>query len=187
MRVLRAGVVSVIAIPGIGSAPVCIAWSTNHRRYRSSSGCDPRASTTLPRLALRNTFAGVEPASIRRMVGENAIHFFGLDPATLQLVAEGIDAPTIDELVTPIDRHAVPAGASQHAFRPVRRAGADVDAPRTAHVVAAELDHGLAAGPDVFRPTLGALFADEVEPRHAVVVDVRASGRRTGARVRVRP
>jgi hypothetical protein len=49
------------------------------------------------------------------MVGENAIHFFGLDPATLQLVAEGIDAPTIDEVVTPIDRHAVPAGASQHA------------------------------------------------------------------------
>lgn len=36
----------------------------------------------------------------------------------------------------------------------------------TAHLVAAELERALAAGPEVFRPILGALFADEVDLRH---------------------
>lgn len=72
---------------------------------------------SVTRLALRNTFCEVEPDAIRRMVGENAISFFGLDRDALQQVANAIAAPTMEELKTPIDRDAVPAGASDHAFR----------------------------------------------------------------------
>ena len=36
MRVLRAGVVSAMTRPAIGSALVCMAWSTNQSRYWSS-------------------------------------------------------------------------------------------------------------------------------------------------------
>jgi predicted TIM-barrel fold metal-dependent hydrolase len=78
------------------------------------------ADTGMPsvtRLALRNTFCGLDEGSIRAMVGANACDFFGLDPAALQRVATAIDAPTIEELRTPIDLAVVPAGASPHAFR----------------------------------------------------------------------
>ena len=49
------------------------------------------------------------------MVGENAIDVYGLDRAALRDVAATIDAPSLDDLATPIE--AVPAGASVTAFR----------------------------------------------------------------------
>ena len=72
-------------------------------------------SPSVTRAALRNTFCGVPAAETRRMVGENAIEVFNLDAAALQTIARRIDAPTIEELGTPIDT--VPEGASVTAFR----------------------------------------------------------------------
>ncbi len=72
---------------------------------------------SVTRLALRNTFCDLEPPTIRRMVGDNAIDIFRLDRSELQKVADKIAAPTIRELKTPIGRGLVPAGASDHAFR----------------------------------------------------------------------
>ena len=70
---------------------------------------------SVTRLSLRNTFCGVPPAETLRMVGANAIEIYDLDAKALQGVAREIDAPTLDELATPID--AVPDGASVTAFR----------------------------------------------------------------------
>ena len=76
---------------------------------------DGRDMPSVTRQALRNTFCGVPPAAARRMVGENAIEVYDLDRGALQEIASQIDAPTADELATPID--AVPEGASHAAFR----------------------------------------------------------------------
>lgn len=76
---------------------------------------DGRDLPSVTRLSLRNTFCDVDPALTRRMVGENAIDVYGLDRAALRAIAEAIDAPTLDELATPID--AVPEGAAVTAFR----------------------------------------------------------------------
>ena len=70
---------------------------------------------SVTRLALRNTFCQVPTDQTRRMVGENAIEVYDLDRAALEAVARDIGAPTAEDLRTPID--AVPAGASNHAFR----------------------------------------------------------------------
>jgi predicted TIM-barrel fold metal-dependent hydrolase len=76
---------------------------------------DGRDLPSITRLALRNTFCDVPAADTRRMIGENAIEVYDLDHAALREVARAIEAPTLDELATPID--AVPAGASITAFR----------------------------------------------------------------------
>ena len=70
---------------------------------------------SVTRLALRNTFCTIGDEDTVRMVGENAIDVYGLDRAALRDVAATIDAPSLDDLATPID--AVPAGASVTAFR----------------------------------------------------------------------
>jgi hypothetical protein len=70
---------------------------------------------SVTRLSLRNTFCGLAPAATLRMVGQNAIDVYNLDAIALQEIAVAIDAPTLDELATPIDT--VPAEASVTAFR----------------------------------------------------------------------
>jgi len=76
---------------------------------------DGRDMPSVTRLSLRNTFCDVAPEHILQMVGQNAIDVYGLDAGVLQGIAREIDAPTLDELRTPID--AVPEGASVTAFR----------------------------------------------------------------------
>lgn len=76
---------------------------------------DGREMPSVTRLALRNTFCGVPAADTLRMVSQNAIEIYGLDADALQVIARDIDAPTLNDLATPIDE--VPAGASITAFR----------------------------------------------------------------------
>ena len=76
---------------------------------------DGRDMPSVTRLRSANTFCDVPAAETRRMVGENAIEIYNLDADALQTIAREIDAPTIEELGTPID--AVPEGASVTAFR----------------------------------------------------------------------
>jgi predicted TIM-barrel fold metal-dependent hydrolase len=70
---------------------------------------------SVTKLALRNTFCHIPPEPTRRMVADNAIEVYDLDPDALQDIAVSIGAPTAEDLTTPID--AVPDGASLHAFR----------------------------------------------------------------------
>jgi predicted TIM-barrel fold metal-dependent hydrolase len=76
---------------------------------------EDRKVPSVTRLALRHTFCESTAPDIRRMVGENAIGVYNLDRKALQKIAKDIDAPSIDELVTPIE--SVPAEASVTAFR----------------------------------------------------------------------
>jgi len=76
---------------------------------------DGRELPSVTRLALRNTFCDVPVGDAQRMIGENAIGVYNLDRDVLQQIARQIDAPTVDELATPID--AIPDGASLTAFR----------------------------------------------------------------------
>jgi hypothetical protein len=64
---------------------------------------------------MRHTFAGLDPAAVRSMVGENALRVYGLDADELARVANRIGAPTIVELTTAID--AVPPDGGSLSFR----------------------------------------------------------------------
>ena len=70
---------------------------------------------SVTKLALRNTFSGVDQATTLRMVGGNAMDVYNLDEGALRSIAAEIGALTLEELATPID--AVPEGASVTAFR----------------------------------------------------------------------
>ena len=74
-----------------------------------------RETESVTRLALRHTFCAIPAEATRRMVGRNAIDVYDLDADALQAVAHEIEAPTLEELATPIS--AVPEGASLTAFR----------------------------------------------------------------------
>lgn len=95
-----------------------LSWGSDYPHvegtYLNPEGTDMPSVT---RLALRNTFCDLDPTTIRRMVGQNAIDLFGLDKSKLANVAARIEAPTMDALRTPIDRDMIPSRASNHAFR----------------------------------------------------------------------
>ncbi|ADP79533.1 amidohydrolase 2 [Pseudofrankia inefficax] len=91
-------------------------WGSDYPHLEGTFVYPDRQDTpSVTRLALRNTFNAMAPADTRRMVGENAIDVYGLDRTALQAIARDIDAPSTEQLATPID--AVPAGASITAFR----------------------------------------------------------------------
>jgi predicted TIM-barrel fold metal-dependent hydrolase len=98
---------------GLGSQ---LLWGSDYPHLEGTFvSPEGRAVESVTRLALRNTFCDVPAAETARMVGGNAIDVYGLDADALRMIARDIDAPTLDELATPID--AVPAGASVTAFR----------------------------------------------------------------------
>jgi predicted TIM-barrel fold metal-dependent hydrolase len=74
-----------------------------------------REAASVTRLALRHTFCRIPSEDVRCMVGGNAIDVYGLDGPALQEVAASIDAPSLDDLATPID--CIPPEASVTAFR----------------------------------------------------------------------
>jgi predicted TIM-barrel fold metal-dependent hydrolase len=65
--------------------------------------------------SLRFTFAGLPLEHVAAMVGGNAVRCYGLDGGALAAVARRIGAPSLTDLVQPID--APPRGASPFAFR----------------------------------------------------------------------
>lgn len=77
----------------------------------------PHAEGTFPhsKEAIRMTFAGVDPAEVRAMVGENAARVYGFDVDALRPLADH-HGPTVDEVFVGLD--AVPEGADSLAFRP---------------------------------------------------------------------
>jgi predicted TIM-barrel fold metal-dependent hydrolase len=85
--------------------------------YPHMEGTFQAGDTSIGKLSLRFTFAGVPEATVRAIVGGTAADVYGLDLGALQAIAKEIDAPTFDELSEPLE--AVPAGASPFAFRTV--------------------------------------------------------------------
>jgi predicted TIM-barrel fold metal-dependent hydrolase len=65
--------------------------------------------------AIRMTFAGVDPAEVRPMLGENAARVYGFDVDALRPLADRY-GPTTDEVRAGLDH--VPPGATSLAFRP---------------------------------------------------------------------
>jgi len=98
---------------GLGSQ---LLWGSDYPHLEGTFvSPEGRNIPSVTRLALRNTFCNVPASETVRMVGGNAIDVYGLDADALRGIARDIDAPTLDDLATPID--AVPAGASVIAFR----------------------------------------------------------------------
>ena len=69
------------------------------------------------KLSIRRTFAGLDEASVRAMLGGTAARVYGLDLGALTRTAADIGAPTFTEVPEPLET--VPAGASPFAFRTV--------------------------------------------------------------------
>jgi hypothetical protein len=80
-------------------------------------GPDGATGPSFSRLSLRFALAGLDEATVRSIVGGTAVDVYGLDGAALAAVAADIGAPTFAELSVPLEREAVPAGASPFAFR----------------------------------------------------------------------
>src|SRR5207344_1753292 len=98
---------------GLGSQ---LLWGSDYPHLEGTFVfADGLETTSVTRLALRNTFCEVPAAETERMVGGNAVDVYNLDDGALREIARQIDAPTLDELATPID--AVPAAGSVTAFR----------------------------------------------------------------------
>jgi predicted TIM-barrel fold metal-dependent hydrolase len=68
-------------------------------------------------LALRDTFAGLPTEAIRGMAGINLAQVYGLPLDKLQDVANRIAAPSMDEIVTPLDDADIPEDHGMFAFR----------------------------------------------------------------------
>ena len=69
------------------------------------------------RLALRYTFAGIDPETTRAMLGDTAIRCYGFDADKLRAVADRIAAPTLDDLREPLEE--LPEWTGSRAFRTV--------------------------------------------------------------------
>ena len=74
----------------------------------------PHRESSFPysRLALRLSFAGVDPAEVRAMVGGNAAALYGFDLDALQPIADRV-GPTVEELATPVERAQIPSDADR--------------------------------------------------------------------------
>lgn len=90
-------------------------WGSDYPHLEGTFVYDEDRGPSVTKLSLRNTFSGIPAAETRRMIGQNAVDLYGLDADALQAIADGIGAPTLAELATPID--AVPAEGSLTAFR----------------------------------------------------------------------
>ena len=77
----------------------------------------PGRDTSVTRLSLRFTLAGLAEGHIRAMAGRTAVAVYHLDGDALRVEAARIGAPSVGELSQPVDE--VPEGASPFAFRTV--------------------------------------------------------------------
>jgi predicted TIM-barrel fold metal-dependent hydrolase len=66
-------------------------------------------------LSLRYAYHDLDPMKVKAMLGLNGVDVYGLDGDHLHKLAQTINAPTVADVVTPID--AVPASHGMWAFR----------------------------------------------------------------------
>ena len=76
-----------------------VMWGSDYPHMEGTFQHDPeRAAPSIGRIALQSTFAGLDAASIRAMVGENAARVFGCDLSQLRSVARAAAAPSVADL-----------------------------------------------------------------------------------------
>jgi predicted TIM-barrel fold metal-dependent hydrolase len=78
-------------------------WGADYPHYEGT--------TPYSRLALRYTFAGVDPAEVRTMLGTTAARVYGFDLAHLDTLAVDI-GPTVEDVFTPLPDHDIPRHTS---------------------------------------------------------------------------
>ncbi len=83
--------------------------------YPHMEGTFQAGETSLGRLSLRFTFAGLDERHVRDMVGGTAVAVYGMDLDGLRREAARIDAPNFAGISEPLET--VPPGASGFAFR----------------------------------------------------------------------
>jgi predicted TIM-barrel fold metal-dependent hydrolase len=75
---------------------------------------DPN-ETPSSHLSLRYTYHDLDPVKVKAMLGLNGVRVYNLDGEYLHKVAQGINAPTLREALTPID--SIPENHGMWAFR----------------------------------------------------------------------
>jgi predicted TIM-barrel fold metal-dependent hydrolase len=75
---------------------------------------DP-TETPSSHLSLRYTYSNLDPEKVQAMLGLNGVRVYNLNHDYLRKVADGINAPTLREALTPIDE--IPAQHGMWAFR----------------------------------------------------------------------
>jgi predicted TIM-barrel fold metal-dependent hydrolase len=85
--------------------------------YPHMEGTFQVGDTSIGKLSLRFTFAGLPETVVRPILGETAARVYGLDLGALGAIAKEIDAPTFAELSEPVE--VIPPGASPFAFRTI--------------------------------------------------------------------
>jgi len=76
---------------------------------------DPKTNPS--RLSMRYAFAKIPPGDIRKMVSDTGINFYDLNREELSTIARRINAPSLDELTSPIA--AIPQNGGVLAFRQI--------------------------------------------------------------------
>jgi predicted TIM-barrel fold metal-dependent hydrolase len=93
-----------------------VMWGTDYPHPEGSFHSAAPGEPIVSRLALANTYAGLDEAQIRDMVGLNAIRCYGLDAAALTKVGRRV-GPDIKEITSPPDLSKLPDGYASLAFR----------------------------------------------------------------------
>jgi predicted TIM-barrel fold metal-dependent hydrolase len=93
-----------------------ILWGTDYPHVEGTwLHTDDMDAEPMSHIAMRYTYAGIDPEKVKAMIGLNAVKVYNLDGEYLHKVAQTINAPTMEQLQTPVD--AVPEGAGMWAFR----------------------------------------------------------------------
>jgi predicted TIM-barrel fold metal-dependent hydrolase len=92
-----------------------VMWGSDYPHPEGTWQAPDEDSPSTTRAALRFACAGMPIDATQRFLGETAISVYGFDRARLAVVAERIDAPSLEEILTPLDE--IPDRDYSLAFR----------------------------------------------------------------------
>jgi predicted TIM-barrel fold metal-dependent hydrolase len=92
-----------------------IIWGNDYPHVEGTWMPDFPGDTPQSHLSLRYTYHDLDAAKVKAMLGDNGVKVWNLDGDELTRVARRINAPTLGEVLTPIDE--VPAQHGMWAFR----------------------------------------------------------------------
>jgi predicted TIM-barrel fold metal-dependent hydrolase len=90
-------------------------WGSDYPHPEGTWQYPESGSGSTTRENLRYAFSGLSDAEIKRMIHDNAIEVYGFNRTKLEQVAAQIDAPTLDEIKTPLAN--IPEREYSYAFR----------------------------------------------------------------------
>ena len=80
----------------------CI-WGNDYPHVEGTWNPGEPAGTPESHLSLRYTYHDIDPAKVKAILGDNGVRVWGLDGDHLHRVAQGINAPTLRQVLTPIE------------------------------------------------------------------------------------